>query len=232
MFLSPKIEAQLENGGTLTRQGVVKTVRVPENLKGEGFCEVSLDGDVLEFVEGDSIYILADKIGILHGDEDTEANLVFFDGGVLMELVYGQVAVEGTNIPSYVVNQDGEIVHPDESVKIQWISSAELYDLACLTTGHKFCVTKETEKLYVDNFIVNTFFQYSGGVFKRHFAEYFDDLALGVVEFINYKEEATTDADFDDDEIYGLLGKPEEEVLEFEDDLDFDEDDDEDEATV
>jgi hypothetical protein len=180
------------------RSGFATKLVLPEALQKRVCYDVSIDAENnrVVFSEGDTVYVIADRFGFLRGkEEEVEANIFFIDGGVVLELVTGKILLQGENGEIYSVNEVGDIDYPTASAKIHWATAKDIFNSNCLVTKYQYNTSDDMSKTYTNNFVYNMYFHYvntgdkGGNIFKSKVNDYFGDLGLDKIQFLNYAEE-------------------------------------------
>lgn len=247
MFVSPKFKEiikSVESGQEvieLTRKGVANKVILPVSLVKSIGHDINVDptNNSVVISEGDSTYIIADEFGIVESkDEVTETTLFLIDGGVVIELISGKIALKGSNGDTFFVDEAGDIDYPDSSDFINWMDEKNLHELALKIVKHRYGIPNESlTETYINNLAFGVSFHYyptpTGHVQSTKFVEQYHDLGLDKFVFVNFNEEEY-EADEDTEDVSDLVDVEDEEEDDFDydmdgDDDDYDEDEDEDE---
>jgi hypothetical protein len=208
MFMSSKFKAMVDGTGALelTRAGVVKQIILPlEHQK-----LISYDANVDEnnnivLTSGNSIYILADEFGFLGGtDESTQvdANIFFIDDGVVLELIEGKVLLKDENGLAYSIDETGDIDYPRSNARIHWATEKDIRGIVATVAKFKYTISPEETQKYIDNLVISMTLNYlntsHGYMFHTQVVQYYEDLGLGIFQFINYSDRTYTASETDD----------------------------------
>lgn len=220
MLMSPKFKTIAKQSGTLEfkRAGLVTSLVVPETIKDRMGFDANIEGNQIVFSEGDSIYILTDSFGLIHNKDEVDANIFFVDGGVVIELIEGKILLKGANDEVYLVDETGEIDYPDGRSKYKFVTSDELFEKACTVMKHRYSTSLEMTANYVENLVINVIMAFSSTgtdpVTTIRFATQYEDLGLGIFQFVNYGEASMFDTEvegFDGEELVDVEDEEEEE---------------------
>ena len=201
------------------RNGVVDKVIIPAELANNMTHEINVDEKEKAVImdDGDSVCVLTDKFGIR---EETIVNAIFVNGGVILEIVVGNIYLEDKGTV-FSVNELEDIEYPQDLNKIEWLTTDKLLEYARIGTANKYGVKdKDLLEEYVNNLAFSFLLENVDGrkrsvsdYFRIKYEGYFTDLGIGLFTF----------ASFMDDEYLKQLEAEEEDLDDV--DLDYDEDD-------
>jgi hypothetical protein len=207
MLMSPYFKNVQAVAGAIefNRAGFASKLVLPEALKQRISYDVSIDAENnrVVFSEGETVYIVADRFGFIGGkDNEVEANVFFIDNGIVLELISGRVLLQGENGEVYSVDELGDIGYPTPAARIHWSTAKDIFSSTKLVTMYQYNTSPEMAEKYTENFVYNMYFHYihtgtNGYIFKTKVNEYFGDLGLDKIQFINYAEEGIPTDDDD-----------------------------------
>lgn len=222
MLMSPTFKAMANASGNfeITRAGIVNKVVLPEELKNRVSYDANVEGRNVVFSEGNSVYILTDEFGVALGvDEGFEANIFFVDGGMIFELISGKIILKGENGELYSVDEVGDIDYPRSNARIYFANYQKIYEKAATVMKYRYGITEKTAFDYVDNLVIYATFTLvpdrGEPVFSVKFVEQYEDLGLGIFQFVNYNNAEYIDNDDDHIDISELGDIEDEEVEEY-----------------
>lgn len=234
MLMSLKFKAIKPENGTVTipRRGIASSVIIPEDLIQRIGYDANLDEEksAVVFSEGDTVYILTDRFGVLGGKhEEVDTNIFFVEDGVLIELISGKIILEGENGELYYVDEVGDIDYPSGNAKMTFYDTNHVLDIAKSLTKYKYGLPDSLVNDYVDNLLYNIQFHYvntdTGYVANMRIVDYYGDLAMEKFIFTDYNESTEYDDEDDDiSDVGDLVPIDDDEDEEDEDDYDMDKD--------
>lgn len=210
MLMSPIFKSRAKEQGDLvvTRAGVVKNIILPEAMKQRITYDANVEGTNVVMSAGDSVYILADEFGILHNSDYVDTNLLFVDGGVLIELIAGTIVLKGEDGTLFTIDELGEIDYPKHNRKMHFVRYTDIYANALRLTKVTYGTPDDRTHKYVDNLVLNVSFIYESTVgepvLTTRISGYYESLGLNAFQFINYNDVDmfnNTDDGFDPDEL-------------------------------
>lgn len=193
--MTQNFKAMVQNGGDLklTRKGIAEAVVVPEQLlKNSGF-DANIEGTQIVLSQGNSTYILADKIALGTTLGEAEANIFFVEAGMVIELVDGQIILFDKDNEPFIVNQDAEIDYPRTGNRIRVLTAEDLREKAEIIIKNRYGLThQEDVEEYTDNLLLNTVLSYASSsgepCLTVRIPELYEDLGVEQFNFVNYKE--------------------------------------------
>lgn len=233
MFMSPSFESLKPQDGKLIvpRNGIANKLEIPESVLGHSLFDANLDeaNDSIVLTGGQDVYILTDHVGLIGGDdEEVDANILFVEGGVLIQLITGRILLKGENGNIYSVDEYGDMEYPSLSTKMYWYSSKDLWDIISRVTQYRYTAPDDQVADYVNNLFFNVQMHYvrvqgkntSGYVANIRVANYYEDIAMGRYVFVDYADVLKEEQEMEDHvDIADLDDIP----LEGEEDEEFDE---------
>lgn len=197
MFMSPTFKDKVANGTfDFSRAGVASSLVLPESIHKSISFDANVEGNKIVLSEGEAVYIMADEFGFKRGpQEEVEANIFFIDGGLVFELISGKIFLKGENGVIYSVDELGEVDYPSDHAMsiIKWVTHTDVFEHAVITQKFRYNTTPEQTATYVMNLVFNALFHHvnttSGDIFKTQMVDVYEDLGLGVFQFINYNDQ-------------------------------------------
>lgn len=211
MLMSAKFKQVplLDDGYIFYRQGIVDRMILPKELKDRLLYDAIIDeNNHIRLIEGDKVYILTDRFGIVKDTMDVEANIFFVDGGIVFELLGGSLALEADNGQVIIVDEFGDIRYPSSSTRIYWYDYNSFLENAEVLTKYKYGLEGLDNLVsdYVNNLVYNISMSYandtkSGYIATIKFQGYYHDLGLDKFPFFdmrNYDPEPEEEIDHKD----------------------------------
>lgn len=202
------------------RKGVTGKVILPKEIEDRTTFDIEVDAEnkSVNFVEGDSVYVIADEFGIA---DEADVTAFFIDGGVVMELVMGTLYLKGKNGVVYGVDEEGEIIYPDESIQINWVNVDTLKVHTSITTQTKYGTPDHRTEEYVNNLAFSILFRHilrgekgeRCPLFSTKVMRYFTDLGLGIFNFTVYDYVIDSIVDDSEPDYVDILNEQEEEHI-------------------
>lgn len=241
MLMTQNFKSMVQQGGNLqlTRTGEAEALVIAQELLKRTTFDANIEGKNIVLTEGESTYILADKFGVATGSDEAEVNLFFVDGGMVIELLDGEVVLLDGNGDPYLVDQDGEISYPSAKSRVRMMDASEMREKAEMIIGRRYTLqSKEDETAYVNNLLLNMVINYSTSstvepCLSVRVTDVYEDLGLEQFVFVNYTDHKNFIDDKNDKDDFvdsSDLGKDElfEEEEEEKDEFDMTHEDDED----
>lgn len=199
MFLNK----ELKKVQTIARKGELNTLKLPSKMYGSYDVLINLKNKELSFTEGDSIFIIDEKIGIL---EESEFTIFLADKYIVTELQWGRIYLKDENNKTYYVTETGSVIKKNiDDEHIKWLTQADLLVYLELMVAAKYNIPKNNKELvrsYINNLsitlisanekikviekvdvAINTY------MFRLKAKEYYNDLGLDNFDYKTFEVE-------------------------------------------
>ena len=236
MLMSAKFKSiQPENGFlTVSRMGVASSIMIPEHLLQRVGYDANVDAEknAVVFSEGDTVFILTDKFGVIGGEnEEVDTYIFFVDGGMVIQLNVGKIVLEDEDGQIYFVDEVGDIDYPAKNAKITYYDTDHIRGIVSSMTKYRYSLPEKSALVedYVNNLLYNIQFHYhntnTGYVATMRVVDYYGDLAMDRFIFTDYGEvtEYEDDDEYDAPDVGDLVPVDDDEPEEEEYDMDNDE---------
>ena len=206
MYLLGKF-AQLANTGqdiVIKRNGVVGELVIPAEHQKLVAFEADIVGDQIILKPGESIQILTDKIGHVRNSDGGYYNVVFVEGGMLIDLTDGQLLLEAENGEKFILDSDGDVTYPRSNAYTQMQDHTWVKQMADIVISNRYGITSTEASPYTDNLLIDiTSDLVSSGdspCFNFKVGDSFD-ISNGRFAFVDMKEVQAFFSEDNDDEL-------------------------------
>lgn len=206
MYLLGKF-AELANTGkdiVVKRNGALDELVIPVEHQKLDYFEADMVDNKIVLKPGETVQILTDKIGHVRNSDGGYYNIVFVEGGMLIELTDGQILLEGSNGEKFILDSDGEITYPRSNANFQMKDYEWVKTMADIVISNRYGISSEEAKPYTENLlidVVSDLLSTNGEpCFTIKFGESYD-ISDGQFAFVDMKEAATYFSEDDDDDL-------------------------------
>lgn len=148
MFLSK----ELKKMKSIARNGELSKVNLPSKTYSSYDVLINLKNKELSFTEGDSIFIIDEKIGIL---DESEFTIFLADKYIVTELQWGRIYLQDELGKTYYVTETGSVVKKNiDEEHIKWLTQEDLLVYLDLMVSAKYNIPKNNKQLirsYINN---------------------------------------------------------------------------------
>lgn len=194
MFLTKNFEnifSRSVNDVVIKRNGVADSLVVPKQFKSHQFFDANIVGNHIELSPGQTLCILADEFGVVNNGSHFEVDLVFIEGGVLVQLLDGKLAIKDREGVVYCVDSDGEISYPRSNSKVVFTTANNLFGVSEMIVETRYGCVKSSASSYVNNLLFSVIFNANSNGFEpcmsARFVTQYEDIGLGF-PFLNFNE--------------------------------------------
>lgn len=137
---------------SIKRNGELTTVNLPAKTHSSYDILINVKNKELTFIDGESIFIIDEQIGI---SEESEFTLFFVDKYIVAELQWGRLYLKDNKGKIYYVTETGSVVKRKvNEEKIKWVSKDDLLSYLERLVSIKFNIP-DGNKMLVEKYIDN-----------------------------------------------------------------------------
>lgn len=204
------------------RAGVANRFVVSASMRKRTTFEADIDEKDIILGQGESVQVLADKVGVILNEAPLQVNVFFVERGMVLEILSGQLVLEHPNGGIYSVDEDAEIETNVRPATVKWFTVNDLFAHALITSASAYGLKDRKDAVpYVNNLLLLMTLSYSTAgttspVTAIRVLERYEDIGLGQFAFVNYNKYAsiTNDEESAEDDVLNYSEIPEEEDIE------------------